>query len=183
MSRLMMIHFAMHWPQAADTNLWPFAVDQALYIWNRIPDMKTRLAPSDLFASLLHFGNNDLQRLHVFRCPCYVLDAKLQDGKKVPKWSRRSRRAIYLGVSKVHSSTVHMVLNIDTGKVSPQFHLIFDDTFSTVYSDGQFDPDVWDSLVTSNLELHHDASSTTVGDPTVIFPFSSPEERGGERCG
>ena len=80
----MMIHFVMHWPQAVDNNLWPFAVDHAIYIWNRIPDGARRFSPVDLFTSNLHFGNNDLQRLHVFGCPVYVLDAKLQDDKKVP---------------------------------------------------------------------------------------------------
>jgi hypothetical protein len=52
-----------------------------------------------------------------------------------------------------------MVLNLETGNISPQYHLVFDDTFSTVYSDGSFNADVWNSLVTSNLELHDDAPS------------------------
>ena len=72
----------------------------------------------------------------VFGCPVYVLDAKLQDDKKVPKWTCRSRRGIYLGVSKLYSSTVHLVLNLETDKVSPQYRLVFNDTFLTVYSDG-----------------------------------------------
>jgi hypothetical protein len=61
-----------------------------------------------------------------------------------------------------------MVLNLDTGKISPQYHLVFDDTFSTVYSDGAFNADVLNSLVTSNLELHTDEPSTV---PT-IFDFT-----------
>ena len=60
-----MINFAMHWPQVAATNLCLFAVDQAIYIWKCLPDKTTRLAPIDTFTSLLHFGNNDLQRLDV----------------------------------------------------------------------------------------------------------------------
>ena len=55
MSQSMMIHFAMHWPQAADTNFWPFAVDQAIYIWNYILDRATLFALVNLFTSLLHF--------------------------------------------------------------------------------------------------------------------------------
>ena len=58
-----------------------------------------------------------------------------------------SCQGIYLGLSKLHSSAVHLVLNLETGKVSPQFHFIFDDSFSTVYSDGKFVPNIWDSLV------------------------------------
>ena len=37
MSRAMLLHFALHWPQVADTNLWLFAVDHAIYIWINIP--------------------------------------------------------------------------------------------------------------------------------------------------
>ena len=171
MARAMMIHFAMHWPQAAETNLWPFAVDHAVYLWNRIPNKSTKLAPIDIFTTLLHFGNNDLQRLHVFGCPVYVLDPSLQDAKKLPKWSRRSRRGIYLGLSKLHSSNVHLVLHPETGHISPQYHLVFDDTFSTVYSDGQFNADVWDSLVTSNLEKHCDVDipSNHIGNNSTTF--------------
>ena len=173
MARAMLIHFAMHWPQVAETNLWPFAVDHAVYLWNRIPNKSTKLAPIDIFTTLLHFGNNDLQRLHVFGCPVYVLDPSLQDAKKLPKWSRRSRRGIYLGLSKVHSSNVHLVLHPETGHISPQYHLVFDDTFSTVYSDGQFDADVWSSLVSSNLERHSDADvpsnhSSTFNDGEIV---------------
>ena len=39
-----------------------------------------------------------------------------------------------VGSSNVHSSLVPLVLNVDTGKVSPQYHVVFDDGFSTVNS-------------------------------------------------
>ena len=135
MARTMMMHFAIHWPKAAETNLWPFAVDHAVYIWNHLPNMQSAIAPIDTFTELLHFGYRNLQRLHVFGCPVYVFDPKMQDGKKLPKWQRRSRRAVYLGTSQNHGSTVALVLNLETGKVSPQYHLIFDDDFSTIHSD------------------------------------------------
>ena len=48
----------------------------------------------------------------------------------------RSRRGIYLGVSKHHSSTINLVLNPEAGVISLQYHCVFDDTFSTVWSDG-----------------------------------------------
>jgi hypothetical protein len=160
MARAMLIHFAMHWPQASSTDLWPFAVDQAIYIWNHLPATDTKLSPIELFTQTKFHNHHHLQNLHVFGCPVYVLEPKLQDAKKLPKWNRRSRRAVYLGYSRQHSNNVHMVLNLETGKISPQYHLVFDDTFSTVYSDGAFNADVWNSLVTSNLELHDDAPTT-----------------------
>jgi hypothetical protein len=63
-----------------------------------------------------------------------VLDAALQDGKKIPKGSPCVRLGLFLGFSDVHSSQVPMVLNIAKGKISLQFHIIFDDNFETVNS-------------------------------------------------
>jgi hypothetical protein len=86
-----------------------------------------------------------------------------------------SCRSVYLGYSREHSNNVHMVLNLETGKISPQYHLVFDDTFSTVYSGGAFNADVWNSLVTPNLELHDDAPSTV---PST-FEFTDTNSIGG----
>jgi len=70
---------------------------------------------------------------NTFGCPCYVLDARLQsDPKGVPKWELCARVGIYLGRSPAHASTVALVLNPKTGLVSPQFHVVFDDDFTTV---------------------------------------------------
>jgi hypothetical protein len=70
----------------------------------------------------------------VFGCPIYFLDAALQDGHKIPKWAPRACLGIFLGFSTLHSSQVPIVMNVDTGKISPQFHIIFDNKFKTVVS-------------------------------------------------
>jgi hypothetical protein len=41
---------------------------------------------------------------------------------------------MFLGFSEWHSSQVPLVLNVTTGKISPQYHVIFDDKFDTVHS-------------------------------------------------
>ncbi len=64
----------------------------------------------------------------------YVIDASLQDGKKIPKWNPWARLGLFLGFSDIHSSLVPLVLNVETGHISPQFHVIFDDKFETVNS-------------------------------------------------
>jgi hypothetical protein len=76
----------------------------------------------------------DLQRSHVWGCPVYVLDPKLQDGKEIPKWKMRARHSFYLGQSPSHSSSVGLVLSLKTGHVSPQWHSVFDNLFLTVVS-------------------------------------------------
>ncbi len=58
----------------------------------------------------------------------------MQDGHKIPKWDTRARRGMFVGSSKDHSLLVPLVLNIVTGKISLQFHIIFDDKFQTVAS-------------------------------------------------
>ena len=51
--------------------------------------------------------------------------------------------------SNMHSTQVGFVLNLLTGSISPQFHGVFDDMFSTVMSSTAADPEVWIRLVTS----------------------------------
>lgn len=41
---------------------------------------------------------------------------------------------MFLGFSPVHSSLVPLVLNIETGRITPQYHVVFDDRFETVPS-------------------------------------------------
>ena len=83
-------------------------------------------------------------------CPTYVLEPKLQKpGVKIPKWAPRSRRGVNMGFIKMHSTQVGLVLNLLTGSISPQYHVVFDDMFSTVMSSTAADPEVWIRLVTS----------------------------------
>ena len=49
-----------------------------------------------------------------------------------PIWDPRSRTGAHLRPSKHHAGNVVLVLNIQTGHVSPQFHLILDENFATV---------------------------------------------------
>ncbi len=75
---------------------------------------------------------------HPFGCPVYVLDAALHSGKGKPKWSEWSRLGVYLGYSPEHASSVALVLNLKTGHVSPQFHIVFDDKFNCMKEDANF---------------------------------------------
>jgi hypothetical protein len=132
-ARANMIHSAFHWPEFATVKLWPQAIDYAIWVFNRLPSATTGLSPNELW-SQCRDSSHDLRRAHVFGCPVYVLDPKLQDGGKVPKWSSRARRGMFVGFSKLHSSLVPLILNIQTGKITPQFHVVFDDKFETVVS-------------------------------------------------
>ena len=75
------------------------------------------------------FWLTHLQCLHGWGCPNFVLDPKLQDGKKLPKWSPRSCLGCFVGYSGSYLSTKSSILNLYTGFVSPQYHLVHDDWF------------------------------------------------------
>ena len=102
---------------------------------------------------LLDFGG--LYRAHVWGCPVFVLDAKLQDGKKLPKWNRRARMGQFLGFSRQHSSLVAMVRNLHTGHISPQYHVVFDDQYETVFNMGAPE-DQFDTLCNDLFENSRD---------------------------
>jgi len=146
----MMLHQLIHWPAQFDASLWPFALEHAVHLWNNMPKERGGLTPAELFAGIKQPQNDAILRSRVWGCPVYVLDPKLQDGKKLPKWRKRSRLGVNLGVSPGHSTTVSRVLNTDTGYVSPQYHVVYDELFHTVngeLADEVFDADLWNSLL------------------------------------
>ena len=53
-----------------------------------------------------------------------------------------------MGVSPLHASTVGLILNPNTNRISPQFHCVYDDYFETVfYKDENQPPPNWDDLI------------------------------------
>ena len=139
-TRAMLIHSALHWPELADPALWPMCVAHAVYLWNHMPDPTTGLSPADIFTKS-RWKLSQFLDVHVFGCPTYVLDSRLADGRKIPKWTPRSTRCMYVGKSPTHASTVPLVLNPDTGTIIPRFHVVFDDWFQTVSTDVKDLPD------------------------------------------
>ena len=66
-------------------------------------------------------------------CPVYVLDEIFKVNiYGLPKWETCSRAGICLFHSPFNSISVALVLNPETGHVSYQFNLVFDNDFSTV---------------------------------------------------
>ena len=138
MARAMMLHCHLHWPDGFSPSLWPMAMDYAVWLHNHLPDRDTGLCPAELFYGV-KLDCSHLRRARVWGAPTYVLDPKLQDGKKLPKWVPRSRVGQFLGFSPSHSSTVGMIRNLSTGFIGPQFHVLYDELFETVASSGSID--------------------------------------------
>ena len=132
LGRSMLIHMCLHWPdQSTETDLWPFALTYASWIWNRLPSLSSGLSPLELF-SKKKSDHKDISRIKVWGSPAYVLDPKLQDGIKLPKWNARAQRGQFLGFSAEHSTTVGLLRNLRTGNITPQFHVVLDESFHTV---------------------------------------------------
>jgi hypothetical protein len=83
------------------------------------------------------FGATDIysnpKHWHHFACPAYTLvQEQQQAGGIFHKWKARSKVGIYLGRSPSHFRSVALILDINTGLVSPQFHIKLDPLFQTV---------------------------------------------------
>jgi hypothetical protein len=109
----------------------------------------------------------------------YVLDPRIQDGKKLPHWSPRSRRGQYVGYLPEHASTVPLVLNLTTHCISTQFHVVFDDWFTTVDLDPnealEFDDPQWEDLLEN--KYFHDTDPDD-GDPPQLHTEYHEEHNG-----
>ena len=99
---------------------------------------------------MVEVKDETLSNFHVWGCPTYVLEPKLQKpGVKIPKWAPRIQRGVNMGFIKMHSTQVGLVINLLTGSISPQYHVVFDDMFPTVMSSTAVDTEVWIRMVTS----------------------------------
>jgi hypothetical protein len=119
----------------------------------------SRFSGTEVEANLDHF--------HPFRSPVFVLENALQALRSHNKWIDRARVGIYMCHSPSHASSVPLILNTQTGNVSPQFHCIYDDEFKTCKRDAQFK-----SLWQMKAKLRSKKKSTDRFDalPTVPLP-------------
>jgi Reverse transcriptase (RNA-dependent DNA polymerase) len=126
-----MLHAQHRWPNAINTHLWPFAIKMANDLSNRAPAIQSGISPLELFSQVEMAPK--VKHSHTFGAPVYVLDNALQtSGTGIPKWQSRANMGIYVGTSPRHSRKIALVLNLVTGHVSPQFHVMVDDFFETL---------------------------------------------------
>ena len=131
LARTMLIHAQHRWPQAINAHLWPYALRMASDAFNEAMGRDGRPSP------LERFSRSDVQPnikyWQPFGCPVFVLDGELQTTRRIKnKWEERSKIGVYLGRSPHHARSVALVLNLTTGHVSPQFHVMFDPSFQAI---------------------------------------------------
>jgi hypothetical protein len=71
----------MHWKDGIDSSLWPMAVTYATHISKSTP--KDSVYPLDIFTGST-VPRHRLMAMDVWGCPVYVLDPKVQQGRKLP---------------------------------------------------------------------------------------------------
>jgi hypothetical protein len=144
----MLLHASSYWKNSLDAS--PMAVKYALHLFSNLPNQQN-LCPADLFTGIQN-PRHHLASLYVWGCPVYILDPRLQAGQKIPRWQPRSRQGMFVGFSNLHSSDVPLILNLQTGSITPQFHRVFDDYFTTVtsISENENPPDFWEDLCLEN---------------------------------
>ena len=149
MARTMMLHAAMRSADGSlNTDLWPMAMDYAVWIYNHLPRRDSGASPEELPTRTTSDTPLLLADCHVWGCPVFVLEPKLQkSGIKIPKWHPRSRRGILMGFSPQHSTLITLILNLASGSITPQFHVVFDDMFHTVASPDDDLPEIWERLI------------------------------------
>ena len=199
-ARTALLHAAHRWPKAVHASLWPCAIKHYVNLRNSLLRKFTPKQQAGSQSSQAKFEDSPISRFsgtvvepnlnhfHPFGSPVYVLEAALQSGMAHNKWTDRARVGIFLCHSPHHATDVPLILNTQTGLVSPQFHLIYDDDFDTVKRDAKF-RSLWQIKVkiqthqqghTSHdvLPMFSDRSAqrlpTAPADPTVQDMFQVP---------
>ena len=171
-ARTMLMHAKARWPRAVSTWLWPHALRTANDVRNSLPLPSTGVSPMEEFAKAK--VSPKIKCHHAFGCPVFALDSRAASSKQLPKWEPRSRLGLYLGLSPKHASTVGLVLNIETGLVSPVFHASYDDFFETLRpSSGN--PTVRSEWQAKAGFTKSSAPSTPASTPPAILP-SAPTQ-------
>ena len=170
-----MIPAALRWPDMTDPSLWPTVVDYCIYHHNHYPcPAAGMLAPLDLLqrTKITHLS---LQNMHVWGCPCYVLEPTHQDDHELPKLQPHSCHAVFVGFSSCHTSLVPLVLNTWSDKISPKYHVVFEDLLTGILSLGAtdaFDPLQWQEL----FAMSHFQYSFDDDDPIQLAPEWTTDE-------
>jgi hypothetical protein len=121
------------WPQMVDQMFWPFAIKTAAERMKSL-HIDTDVHTPESKVHGVNIENIPIKTFHTMFCPCYVLDSRLHNAGSIgpPKWEQKSNIHVYLVHSLFYDGSVALLYNPSTGHVSPQYHVVFDDDFTTV---------------------------------------------------
>ena len=86
----------------------------------------------------------------------------LANGKHLPKWTPKSHLGMYMGSSPSYSEMVARILSLETGYISAQYHVVYNEVFSSVQgtlTEELFDHAQWYKLLrlgySCNVDVDH----------------------------
>jgi hypothetical protein len=79
---------------------------------------------------------------------CVCVGPQTSGWKQAAKVGTKVQTSSVSGSLPLHASTVGLVRNLQTGNISPQFHLLFDDHIGTFHLDEGQEPTLWVELIT-----------------------------------
>ena len=130
---MLRLHGISMWPQMIDEMFWPFYTKTVAERQNSLHIYHKGRTPSYILHGV-ELEDIPVKYFHTLFCPIYALHARLQSdgGAGPPKGEPLSRIGLYLGHSAFHAGSITLDRNPNTGRVIPQYHVVFDDDFSTV---------------------------------------------------
>jgi Reverse transcriptase (RNA-dependent DNA polymerase) len=135
-------------------------------IANSAPSDPEGVSPLELFSQTTVAPK--VRHSHTFGSPIFVLDTRLHEaGQSIGKWAQRLRVGIYLGTSPRHSRKIALVLSLQTGHVSPQFHVKFDDYFETLHPNSGNSPPISHWQIRTGFEAEVKPTSSPSIDPAT----------------
>ncbi len=143
-----LLHAMSQWPSIIMESFWPFAIRHAVALHNTCAWGSAKQSPHELFTN--EVSPRSLFDYQVFGCPAYVLRKELQDNPgSAKKWESRCWQGIYVGLSSLHASSVALIYNPTSCHVTQQFHVAFDESFTSAASTDQ---DTSDARITNILD-------------------------------
>ena len=115
MVRTMLMHSALICNEdTLSTNIWPMAMDYSVWAHNWISDMQSGLSAIEIWPrSRFDPVSETLRNCHVWNCPTYVFEPKLQKPVvKILRWATSSRRGFNMGFRKMYSTQVGFVIKL-----------------------------------------------------------------------
>jgi hypothetical protein len=130
-ARTMLAHGEHLWPEVVDKTLWPFGYKAAARAKNKFNLDEDGLSLEEKATNVKEAP--DYKNEQTLFCPVFTLHQRLQESiGGIPKWNPRSNAGVYLGHSPDHAGNAAPVLSLFTGLVLPQYHFVFDNSFSTI---------------------------------------------------
>jgi hypothetical protein len=120
------------WDKMIAPERWPFAIQNAVTICNTTKRRSRNYDKSPWENFTGERSKLDQSDMHPLFCPVFILYRRLQEGTCHPKWTKQAEQKVYAGHLHYYSCSVPMICDSKTELVSPQCHMILDDTFETV---------------------------------------------------